>query len=185
MTGHVVVCIWEGGRGVKPQGQIVWDVSTAQFQPPLTPTPQLALSGHQQTVCSTGTRYHTANLDIIQTSVAVRTPQILAKVAESSWRQTNLSFKGDMYTCKNMKDVTKISISYHNTLVTSPQYNIYCNIKTYHAIFFVCPSLFLIMGEPKCFHTLDLKAAIACLFHFNLTFQTLFVSLFYIHAHLP
>lgn len=52
----------------------------------LTPAPQLALSGHEETVCSTGTRHYTANLNIIQTAVAVRTPQILAQVAESSWK---------------------------------------------------------------------------------------------------
>lgn len=53
----------------------------------LTPAPQLALGGHEETVCSTGTGHHTANLDIIQTAVAVRTPQILAQVAESSCKQ--------------------------------------------------------------------------------------------------
>lgn len=52
----------------------------------LTPAPQLALSGHEKTVCSTGARHHTANLDIIQTAIAVRTPQILTQVAESSWK---------------------------------------------------------------------------------------------------
>lgn len=62
----------------------------------LTPTPQLALSGHQQTVCSTGTRHHTANLDIIQTAVAVRTPQILAQVAESSWKHTQTTYQNMM-----------------------------------------------------------------------------------------
>lgn len=54
----------------------------------LTPAPQVALSGHEETVSSTGTRHHTPNLYIIQAAVAVRSPQILAQVAESSWEHT-------------------------------------------------------------------------------------------------
>lgn len=50
----------------------------------LTPTHQLSLSGHDETVCSTGTRDDTADLDVIQTAVTMGTPQVLAQVTESS-----------------------------------------------------------------------------------------------------
>jgi len=54
----------------------------------LTPAPEFALCGDDETVGSTGTRYHTANLNIIETPIAMGTPQILPKVPISSWKKT-------------------------------------------------------------------------------------------------
>lgn len=55
----------------------------------LTPAPELALSGQEEAVSSTGARHHTADLDVVQATVPVRTPQVLAQVTESSWKNTH------------------------------------------------------------------------------------------------
>lgn len=52
----------------------------------LTPAPQLALGGHEETVSGAGTGRHAAHLDVVQTAVTVWTPQVLTQVTERSWK---------------------------------------------------------------------------------------------------
>ena len=48
----------------------------------LTPTPQLPLRGDEETVGGARARDHAAHRDVVQAAIAVRTPQVLAQVAE-------------------------------------------------------------------------------------------------------
>lgn len=50
----------------------------------LTPAPEFAFCSDDETVGSTGSRHHTANLNITETSIAMGAPQILPKVPVSS-----------------------------------------------------------------------------------------------------
>lgn len=51
-------------------GMYVWDMHVRT----LTPAPQFALCSDDETVGSTGSRHHIANLNIIETSIAMGTP---------------------------------------------------------------------------------------------------------------
>ncbi len=84
----------------------------------LTPAPEFALCGDEETVGSTGSRHHTANLDIIETSIAMGAPQILPKVPVSSCKNTQT----------RMKSISKMKILEMTTTHTLPLSYFKCEV---------------------------------------------------------